>query len=283
MNVELYSRQNCHLCDAARETLRSVQQEIPFELHEIDIDRDPLLRERYTHDVPVVFIDGKAWFKHKLDREEMVKRLERARAFALGTLDPQKTLSRTAPVSRATKVGFAIACVLAIAAVFVSKGYVKFVLDRQRAESGLELMKQDRPAPDFSLLAENGAQKAISAYRGQVLVLNFFATWCAPCREELPSMNALAANMKDQKVAVLAVDVEEGWPVVNRFFAAQQPSFDVAVDPTGDAARAYEQKSGLQYPETFILTPDGRVVAKFEGARDWTDPAMVGFLKRLRG
>jgi peroxiredoxin/glutaredoxin len=282
MNVELYSKPNCSLCDQARSVLLEVQKRIPFELLEVDIEKDPVLLERYRHDIPVVFVDGKAWFKHKVDASELEKRLERARAFNMGTLDPQKTLSRTAPVSRATKVGFALTVLLAIAAVFASKGYSKLVLDPERAIEGLDLIKQNRPAPDFALQDADGKSLALSSYRGKVLVLNFYATWCEPCREEVPSLNDLAKTLaSDPHVQVLAVSVQEDWPTIHKFFGAQPPSFALALDQSSMAARAYEQKDNLQFPETFIIAPDGKVMAKIEGPRDWTEPAMLHYLHKL--
>lgn len=281
MNVELYSKPGCHLCEQAKAVLLEVQGSIPFELLEVDISRDPLLQERFGTEIPVVFIDGKAWFRHRLKRDELVNRLERARAFSLGTLDPQKTLSRTAPVSRGTKVGFAIAAVLSLAAVFATKAYGKFVLDERRALEGLELIAQHRPAPEVALAGPDGQATAIAGYRGKVLLLNFYATWCGPCRDELPSMNALAEQTAGEKLSVLAVDVQEDWPTVQRFFAGQKPAFGLALDATGQAALAYESKAQLQFPETFVIAPDGTVVAKLEGPRDWTDPAMLRYLRGL--
>jgi peroxiredoxin/glutaredoxin len=281
LNVELYSKPGCHLCEQARAVLLDVQASIPFELLEVDITRDPLLQERFATEIPVVFIDGKAWFKHRLKKDELINRLERARAFSLGTLDPQKTLSRTAPVSRGTKVGFAVVAVLALAAVFATKAYGKFVLDENRAIEGLELIADDRAAPDFALSGPEGQSTTIAGYRGKLLVLNFYATWCGPCRDELPAMNALAEQMAHEKVAVLAVDVQEDWPTVQRFFAGQKPAFALALDASGKAAEAYEKKPQLQFPETFIITPAGKVVAKLEGPRDWTDPAMLRYLRGL--
>jgi len=283
MNVEIYSRPGCHLCEQAKAVLLQVQQEIPFELLEVDIERDPLLLERFKTEIPVVFVDGRKLSHHKVDVEALRNRLERARSFSMGTLDPQKTLSRTAPVSRGTKTVFAVVAVLAIAGVFASKGYTKFVLDRQRALEGLELVAQDRPAPDFSVEAPGGKVRTISGYQGKLLVLNFFATWCGPCREEMPSMEVLARQVKAEGISVLAVDEQEDWATINSFFSGKTPSFDLALDASGAAAEAYELRpqGKLMFPETFIVTPKGRVVAKFEGPRDWTDATLVRYLRSL--
>jgi thiol-disulfide isomerase/thioredoxin len=283
MNVEIYSKPGCTLCDEAKELLLDVQKRIPFELLEVDIEKDPLLLKRFGEEIPVVFVDGRKAFKLRIDRGELENRLERARAFSLGTLDPQKTLSRTAPVSRGTKIAFAIAVVLGILSVFGSKLYSRLVLDEERAIAGLELMVQNRPAPDFLLSTQQGGARPISAYKGKVVLLNFFATWCGPCREEMPSMDALAKALKGEQFEVVAVDVQEDWGTVDKFFGATPPAFQLALDASGKAAEAYEEKRDLMFPETFVIDREGRVVAKVEGPRNWSEPAAVHYLRRLMG
>ena len=284
MNVEIYLRPNSPPCDEARATLLAVQKEIPFELLEVDIERDPVLRERYADEIPVVFVDGKAWFKRSVERSALASRLERARSFSMGTLDPQKTLSRTAPVSRGTKVGFAVAVVLAVSAVFAGKAYTRLVLDRQRAREGLELTPQNRPAPDFALSGPEGSTVNISSFKGKVVLVNFYATWCGPCREEVPSLDALAKEVAGEPIAIVAIDAEEDWGTIRKFFGAQQPAFSLALDPTGSAVDAYEQRpKGAMFPETYFVDPSFQVVAKVEGPRTWTDPAMVRYLRDLAG
>lgn len=280
MNVELYSKPSCSLCDEARATILEVQARIPFDFHEVDITRDPVLFEKYQHDIPVVFVDGIRFFKLKLDKEEFEQRLERSRAFALGTLDPQKTLSRTRPVQRATKVIFALTVFASIVAVFGVKAYQRLVLDPQRAVAGLELKAESRPAPAFELTTQDGKPLDLSAYRGKLLLLNFFATWCGPCREEVPSLMALARTTQGEKIEIVAIDVQEDWALVGRFFG-KPPPFVLAMDATGKTASAYEAKPNLQFPETFVITPQGQIVAKIEGPRDWTDPAMLAYLRQL--
>lgn len=281
MNVEIYSKPNCHLCEEAKAVLLEVQKEIPFELLEVDIEKDPVLKERFKTEVPVVFVDGRKLFTHRVDREELVKRLERARAFSLGTLDPQKTLSRTAPVSRTTKWAFAIIAVGSIAGLLAAKGYSKFVLDRDRAVESLNLIPDGRLAPPFQVVLSDQQPRTLANYKGKLLVLNYFATWCGPCREELPSMNQLALQTKGENIAVLAVSVQEDWPTLKKFFGGQVPAFELGLDESGNSAAAYERRESLMFPETFIVTPAGQVVAKIEGARDWTDPVMLRWLRRL--
>lgn len=79
VEVILYTRSGCHLCDEAKEQIRRLQQEAPFLFREVDIDRDPELRQKYNEEVPVVFIGGKKAFKYRMDARQFLRRLETAR------------------------------------------------------------------------------------------------------------------------------------------------------------------------------------------------------------
>lgn len=94
-------------------------------------------------------------------------------------------------------------------------------------------------------------------------------------------MNDLARQTAGENIQVLAVSVQEDWPTLQKFFAGQVPAFELGLDESGRSASAYERRDQLMFPETFIVTPAGKVVAKFEGARDWTDPAMLRWLRKL--
>ncbi|MFZ5469199.1 MAG: glutaredoxin family protein [Myxococcota bacterium] len=77
MDVEIYSKPNCPLCDEAKEVLEKVQRRVPFRLREIDIESDPVLYEAFKYDIPVVFVDGRKAFKHRVDAEALEARLRR--------------------------------------------------------------------------------------------------------------------------------------------------------------------------------------------------------------
>ena len=197
-------------------------------------------------------------------------------------LRPERSRIDSPPVARSTKVGFAAVLVLSVAALLAGKLYVRLVLDRERAREGLELMPQSRAAPDFALSAADGKTVSLSAYKGKVLLVNFYATWCGPCRQEVPSLNELAKEVAGEPIAILAVDAEEDWPTIHKFFAQQQPAFQLALDATGSAVDAYEQRpEGAMFPETYFVDPTFHVVAKVEGPRDWTDPAMLRYIRDL--
>lgn len=76
--VQIYSRPNCHLCEEAKAVLEQARAEVAFRLEEINIDDDPELRERFTNDVPVIFINGRKAFKHRIEARDFLKRLRRS-------------------------------------------------------------------------------------------------------------------------------------------------------------------------------------------------------------
>ena len=98
----------------------------------------------------------------------------------------------------------------------------------------------------------------LSAYRGQWVFVNFWATWCAPCRDEMPSMEMLNRKL-GQKMKMVAVTVDQDWNEVDRFFGQTQPTFDVLWDKD----KKYFKKYGVfKFPESFLIHPNGTVAAE---------------------
>ncbi len=137
----------------------------------------------------------------------------------------------------------------------------------------------DRPAPSFVLPeGEAGKQVDVAAYKGKWVLLNFWATWCAPCRDEMPSMEMLTRRVdKDGlNLEIVAVSVDDAWGEVNRFFGAVQPTFTVLWDKEKRSSNAYGTR---KFPETFLIDPSGKVVAKFVGPRDWYNQGTVQYFQ----
>lgn len=134
-------------------------------------------------------------------------------------------------------------------------------------------------AADFQLADMHGNDVRLSAFRGQVVILNFWASWCPPCREEMPSMEQLYRQLKDQDVVLLAVNVESDRRAVVDFLDRNPHSFPVLLDSDGVVRTLYGVS---RYPETFIIDPQGVVVEKVLGAIDWSQPQVVQFLRSLR-
>jgi peroxiredoxin len=143
--------------------------------------------------------------------------------------------------------------------------------------SGTRPSRIGMAAPDFTL-HNSDRTVTLSQFKGQVLVLNFWATYCAPCVEELPSLVQMQQHMKARGVTVLAVSIDEDENSYRRFLRDHNVTLLSVRDP--------EQKSNGLYgtskiPETYIIDRNGVVRRKFIGAVDWTEPEVIDFLERL--
>jgi thiol-disulfide isomerase/thioredoxin len=130
---------------------------------------------------------------------------------------------------------------------------------------------QGGATPKLALAALDGRRVDLKSLRGKTVIVNFWATWCGPCREEMPSLAALA-RAEGAGVVVLAVNVGESRPKVQQFLTAQSLDLDVLLDAHGEAAADWRI---AVYPSSFVIAPDGRIQAYIAGALDWSDPAVV--------
>jgi len=122
-------------------------------------------------------------------------------------------------------------------------------------------------APDFTLENMQGKKVSLSQYRGKVVIVNFWATWCPPCRREMPSMEVLYQTFKDEGLVLLAINVEkEGRRAVAKFLQESPYTFPILIDDQSEAQKLYNV---FQYPESFIVDPNGVVVKKVIGAVPW--------------
>jgi peroxiredoxin len=133
-------------------------------------------------------------------------------------------------------------------------------------------------APEFAVPAVPSGSLDLKAYRGQVVVLNLWATWCPPCVEETPSLEQFAERMRDHGVIVLSVSVDEDQEALQDFIQKYQISYPVGRDPDRSLSARY---GTVQFPETYILDRRGLLAEKVIGATDWDDPRMQNFVLGL--
>jgi cytochrome c biogenesis protein CcmG/thiol:disulfide interchange protein DsbE len=132
-------------------------------------------------------------------------------------------------------------------------------------------------APDFTL-QDSDRKVTLSDYRGQVVVLNLWASWCPPCVEETPALIAMQQRLKDKGVTILAVSIDEDGDAYHRFIKEHGINFITVRDPDRKAANLY---GTFGWPETYIIDRKGVIRRKFIGAADWTSPEIVQFLTSL--
>jgi thiol-disulfide isomerase/thioredoxin len=135
----------------------------------------------------------------------------------------------------------------------------------------------DRPAPQF--VASDGSHSVdLSKLRGRVVVLNLWATWCAPCLEELPSLLALQKQMPD--LAIVAVSMDQDPDVYQRFLTEHHVDLTTVRDQDQRINALY---GTVQIPETYIIDRNGILRRKFVSAQNWTSPEIVSYLSKLEG
>jgi peroxiredoxin len=122
------------------------------------------------------------------------------------------------------------------------------------------------PAPNWQLTDLDGKTVSLSDFKGNAVILDFWATWCPPCREEIPGFVALQKQYKDQGLVVVGVSLDQGGPGVVSAFAKQNHIDYPIVMGTEDVATAYGNIQAI--PTTFVIDPKGNIVAKHEGATD---------------
>lgn len=162
---------------------------------------------------------------------------------------------------------------LRIAAGVLALALVAVVADSLRER----IVNTGDTAPSFSVTTDRGTKISRADFKGKLLVLNFWATWCPPCISELPSLNAMAKTLAPKGVVVLGISVDHDEKAYKNFLQR----FNLAFETTRDGEAAISSEYGtFKYPETYIITPDGKVVEKVIADRNWMEPAI---LQRLEG
>jgi len=141
------------------------------------------------------------------------------------------------------------------------------------------LVRVGVPAPDFTFPDLNGKRVSLSDHRGKVVLINIWATWCAPCREEMPSMEKLYNRFKGEDFEILAVSIDStGQKAVAPFMQKLNLTFPALLDPEAKIRGLYTV-TGI--PESFIVDKKGIVIKQVIGAVDWATPEVFSFFQDL--
>jgi peroxiredoxin len=177
---------------------------------------------------------------------------------------------------RRTILAAALSAVIAAAVAYTVVAWPSGVrpprLDTAAQQTGL------RADYDWTFKTLDGELLKLGRFRGKVIVLNFWATWCGPCAEEIPWLQSLYRQVRGHGVAVLPVAVDST-EHVRRFAREQEPQMPVYVR----VERLPEDLRSPVMPRTYIIAPDGRVVFRQEGVARWDAPSVVRFLRELAG
>ncbi len=134
------------------------------------------------------------------------------------------------------------------------------------ASVGVQRINPPFEAKDFTLENLRGSMMSLKDFRGKVIFLNFWASWCGPCRIEMPAMELLWQVFQDDDFVILAVDVKEERDTVSSFIEKNDYTFPVLLDSRGKVANMYDVRA---YPTSFLIDWEGKVVGKAVGAREW--------------
>jgi thiol-disulfide isomerase/thioredoxin len=148
--------------------------------------------------------------------------------------------------------------------------------------TALQRSRTPTAAPDIVFVDAGGAKHHLSDLRGHGVVLNLWATWCAPCVAEMPSLAALSKGVAPHNVVVLPLSSDQGGAAAVAAFFRQHgiTGLPVLLDPDGDAERAFNVPG---IPTSVIIDKSGMVQARVEGSADWSTPAALALVCKLAG
>lgn len=138
---------------------------------------------------------------------------------------------------------------------------------------------KETEAPDFTLSSLAGTPRRLAEFRGQVVLINFWATWCLPCREEMPAMERLYREMQNDGFTILAVNFAETPEQVEPFVKELRLSFPILLDQEGQVARLYR---AFSLPITYLVDRHGAIVGRVIGAREWDSADAKRLIRAVR-
>ena len=172
-----------------------------------------------------------------------------------------------------------LACVMAVG-VF---GQDKKIPEKTAAaftEAGIKPAAQGIDPVDFTLPLLNGANITLSHYKGKVVFLNFWATWCGPCRSEMPSMEAVYQIFKNRDFEILAVNLGESKEKVSSFMNQNNLTFPAVLDEKQITGSYYNVRA---IPTTYIIDKRGLIIACLVGSIDWNTPKVIAAIEAALG
>jgi peroxiredoxin len=146
------------------------------------------------------------------------------------------------------------------------------------ADAGLPVPGNRTDTIDFTLPLLDGTNQKLSDLKGNVVFLNFWATWCPPCRQEMPSMETFYQRFKGRGLEVLAVDCQEEARDVSAFMRRNRLTFPAALDTSGEVSGDYGVSA---IPTTYIIDRSGKIILKVVGSRSWDNPKIIAAFEAL--
>lgn len=150
--------------------------------------------------------------------------------------------------------------------------------EKRLQELGISIFPEAQALPTIVAATLEGKNIDIKDYKGKYVFLNFWATWCPPCREEMPSMEVLYKELKGEKFDILAISVGESPETVRAFLKTNPYTFPIALDPSGSLGSIFASRG---IPTTYIINPEGKAIGGVIGGREWDTPEAMAIFKAL--
>ena len=151
-------------------------------------------------------------------------------------------------------------------------------LERLFEDMGVLKLPRNTDPIEIRLMDLNDNLISLSDFRGKIVFLNFWTTWCPTCRIEMPSMERLHRKFKNKDFAMVSVNIQESASQVKKFFKMFDLTFTALLDPTGEVATGFSIRS---IPTTFILDKDGRIIGTILGPRQWDSKEAIALFEHL--
>jgi len=151
-------------------------------------------------------------------------------------------------------------------------------MDTLREQAGVQALREPTPIVDFTLPDLQGNQVSLSAFKGKVVLLNFWATWCPPCRKEIPSMERLYKKYGDQGFEIVGVDLQESHATVADFVKEFGMTYTVLLDNKGETGATYGARS---IPTSYIIDRSGNAVSGVVGTKEWDSDEVTRYIQAL--
>ena len=170
--------------------------------------------------------------------------------------------------------------IAALSLALIFAGLIMTPTIAQGLRDGLTVTYKSPPAPELRLWGLDGAEHDLSTMKGQVVVINFWATWCPPCIEEMPSIQKMWEKLRGRGLEVLGVNLGEPADTIRAFLDEfdSKLEFPILLDPEGEAFRAWGAR-GL--PKTYVVNKRGRIIYEAEGGRNMDSEHIRGLLQTL--
>ena len=267
--------------------LERIATDVGFMLETVDITADPILMQRHGRRTPVVCVGdeevvfGPSALSESVLRKKLVKALERSRRRPESEQEAPELFRVQTFVPPAPVVLAIVVAVVVAMGYFILRGFEDAEMGRTRLAATLfDVKARDETPVPFRLRTMDGNEVSLDDFKDKIVIINFWATWCPPCIEEMPSMTRFVEKLKDDpRIVFLAISADDSWDPVKGMLGQTPTPFRVLLDQGGKLANAYGTS---KFPETYVVV-GGRLRGYIIGPRDWDRWYAEAYIREVVG